>query len=197
MLRKQSAQAFGTVSPAPIGLSEDVRKREVEALTQLLADTLTLRDLYKKHHWQVSGPTFYSLHLLYDKHFEEQQKLVDLLAERIQILGGVAVAMAHDVAEISQIERAPRDRESVPVQLARLLEAHEHILIEARGAATKAEECDDFGTVDLLTSELIPTGEMQVWFLGEHLVPQPLAVETGEGAQATEHIPYEPQQPNA
>jgi starvation-inducible DNA-binding protein len=55
-----------------------------------LADTMMLRDLYKKHHWQVAGQTFYQLHLLFDKHYTEQSTLVDALAERIQSLGASA-----------------------------------------------------------------------------------------------------------
>src|SRR4051812_7000895 len=87
-------QAYGTVVRLPIGLGEEVCKEVVEALNQTLANTMTLRDLYKKHHWQTSGPTFYQLHLLFDKHFTEQVELVDSLAERIQILGGISIAMA-------------------------------------------------------------------------------------------------------
>src|SRR5690349_10683064 len=88
-------QPFGHVLRVPIALEEAVRKESIENLNQLLADTITLRDMYKKHHWQVSGPTFYQLHLLFDKHAEEQSKLVDEIAERVQLLGGVSVAMAH------------------------------------------------------------------------------------------------------
>ena len=87
-------QAFGSVVSMPIALAEDTRRASVNNLNQLLADTITLRDLYKKHHWQVSGPTFYQLHLLFDKHFGEQNELVDLIAERIMMLGGISVAMA-------------------------------------------------------------------------------------------------------
>jgi len=75
-------------------LEEPVRVQVTNQLNQLLADTMTLRDLYKKCHWQVAGPTFYQLHLLYDKHYGEQNDLVDLIAERIQLLGGVTLAMA-------------------------------------------------------------------------------------------------------
>jgi starvation-inducible DNA-binding protein len=135
---------------------------------------MVLRDLYKKHHWQVSGPTFYSLHLLLDKHHGEQLELVDALAERVQTLGGIAIAMAHDVAETSKIERPPRGREEVPVELSRLLEAHEHILVEVRRAAKEAADRGDDGTNDLLVSDVIRTNEMQVWFLSEHLVDMPL-----------------------
>ena len=134
---------------------------------------MTLRDLYKKHHWQVVGPTFYQLHLLFDKHFGEQVELVDLLAERIQLLGGISIAMAPDVAETTRIERPPRGREEVPVQISRLLEAHEQILELAHEAAKRADESGDDGTNDLLVSDVIRTNELQVWFLAEHLVESP------------------------
>jgi starvation-inducible DNA-binding protein len=124
----------------PLGLSDSARKESVEALNQVLCDTMCLRDLYKKHHWQVSGPTFYSLHLLFDKHYEEQNELVDKIAERVQSLGGVAIAMAHDVAEMTKLERPPRGREEVPVQISRLLEAHEVILSQSHRAARQAAE---------------------------------------------------------
>src|SRR4029077_7115432 len=151
-------------------------------LNQLLADTMTLRDLYKKHHWQVSGPTFYQLHLLFDKHFNEQSQLVDLVAERIMMLGGVSVAMSADVAEMTLVPRPPRGREEVPVQISRLLEAHEIVLKEARAMAKKAVEDDDDGTNDLLVSNVIRTNEMQVWFVAEHLVDGPLVHADGQAA---------------
>jgi starvation-inducible DNA-binding protein len=155
-------------------LGESVCKASVENLNQLIADTITLRDMYKKHHWQVAGVTFYQLHLLYDKHFDEQTELVDLLAERIQSLGGIGIAMAHDVAETTLIPRLPRGRQDVPVQLARLLHAHEIILLEARTMARQAAEAGDDGTNDLLVSDVVRTNELQVWFLSEHLVNAPL-----------------------
>src|SRR5437763_5218052 len=103
-------QQYGTVVNRPIGLDAKVRERNCEKLNQILADTMTLRDMYKKHHWQVFGPTFYQLHLLFDKHFAEQVELVDAIAERIQTLGGVAIAMAPDVAETTRVARPPRGR---------------------------------------------------------------------------------------
>lgn len=168
-------QKFGTViKDLPIGLEEEARRKVVEKLNVLLADTASLRDLYKKSHWQVGGPTFYQLHLLFDKHFEQQVELVDLLAERIQILGGVSVAMAHDVAELTRLERPPRGREEVPVQISRLLEAHKIILEDARKVASEASDLGDEGTNDLLISDVVRTNEMQVWFVSEHLVDMPL-----------------------
>jgi starvation-inducible DNA-binding protein len=166
-------QPYGTLTQYPIALDEGVRAASVEALNQILADTMMLRDLYKKHHWQVAGHTFYQLHLLFDKHYGEQSTLVDALAERIQSLGGISVAVPHDVAELTRIERPPRGREEVPVQLSRLLEAHEIVLKEVREAAKKAAEAGDDGTNDLLVSGVIRTHEMQVWFLAEHLVDTP------------------------
>ena len=104
---EKQSQPYGTIVKLPIGLAESACKASVENLNQLIADTMTLRDMYKKHHWQVVGPIFYQLHLLYDKHYKEQVELVDLLAERIQTLGGVTIAMAHDVAETTTSRDCP------------------------------------------------------------------------------------------
>ena len=173
--RAGEIQAYGTVSHVlPLELEEPVRLEMTEQLNQLLADTITLRDLYKKSHWQVAGPTFYQLHLLYDKHFGEQVELVDSIAERIQLLGGVSIAMAADVAETTQIERPPRGREEVPVQLSRLLDAHQIIIRQARVLARRASALGDDGTNDLVVSEVLRTNELQAWFLSEHLVNVPL-----------------------
>ena len=172
--RGHEIQAFGTITRIPNGLSEKVCKASVAALNQVLADTMCLRDLYKKHHWQVSGHTFYSLHLLFDKHYEEQAALVDTIAERIQLLGGLAIAMAPDVAELTKIERPPKGREEVPVQISRILEAHELICKEARDYAGKADDAGDDGTNDLLVSDVLRLNEMQAWFVAEHVVDTPL-----------------------
>ncbi|MBW8873868.1 MAG: DNA starvation/stationary phase protection protein [Acidobacteria bacterium] len=167
-------QPYGTIVKLPIALSETACRKSVENLNQVLADTMTLRDLYKKHHWQVAGHTFYQLHLLFDKHYEEQDELVDQIAERIQLLGGVSLAMAADVAETTIIPRPPRGREEVPVQISRLLHAHEILLEEARSMARQADDAGDDGTNDLLVSDVIRTNELQVWFLSQHLVDVPL-----------------------
>src|SRR2546425_8388977 len=167
-------QPFGHLIKMPIALSESVCNESVTNLNQLLADTMTLRDLYKKCHWQVAGPTFYQLHLLYDKHYGEQNELVDAIAERIQLLGGVSLAMAADVAETTQIERPPRGREEVRVQLSRLIDAHQIIIQQSRPLARRAAELGDDGTNDLVVSDVIRTNELQIWFLSEHLVDVPL-----------------------
>ena len=167
-------QPFGHLVKLPIALSENACKESVENLNQLLADTITLRDMYKKHHWQVAGPTFYQLHLLFDKHYEEQSDLVDKIAERVQLLGGVSLAMAHDVAETTLIPRPPKGREEVPIQISRLLHAHEIVLKEARSMARRAAEAGDDGTNDLIVSDVIRGNELQVWFVAEHVVEMPL-----------------------
>jgi len=173
--RANEIQTYGTVTHfPPLELDEPTRLEMTAQLNQLLADTITLRDLYKKSHWQVAGPTFYQLHLLFDKHFAEQVELVDSIAERIQLLGGVSIAMAADVAEVTQIERPPRGREEVPVQLSRLLDAHQIIIRQSRPLARRASEIGDDGTNDLVVSEVLRTNELQVWFLSEHLVDVPL-----------------------
>src|SRR6202451_3449417 len=116
--RAPEIQSYGTVTHAlPLDREEPVRLEMTEQLNQLLADSMTLRDLYKKSHWQVAGPTFYQLHLLFDKHHDEQAELVDTIAERIQLLGGLSIAMAHDVAETTRIERPPKGSAGVPVQI--------------------------------------------------------------------------------
>jgi len=167
-------QPYGKIAKLPIALDEKVCLASVNNLNQLLADTMTLRDLYKKHHWQVAGPTFYQLHLLFDKHYGEQSELIDAIAERIQLLGGVSIAMAHDVAETTIIPRPPRGREEVPVQLSRILEAHEIILEEVRAMARQADDLGDDGTNDMLISQVLRANELQTWFIAEHLVDAPV-----------------------
>lgn len=172
--RDRVIQAFGTVIDMPTGLKADARLKSCTMLNQVLADTISLRDMYKKHHWQVAGHTFYQLHLLFDKHADELTELIDEIGERIQILGGIAIAMAADVAEITKIKRPPKGRESVPVQIDRLLEASQTLLKEARDTADTADDNGDHATNDLMASKLIPRLETQVWFVGEHVVDVPL-----------------------
>lgn len=163
-------QRYGEIIPMPHGLPEKACRQSVAILNQTLADSITLRDMYKKHHWQVVGPTFNELHLMYDKHFEAQVAIVDSIAERIQILGGISLAMSADIAEETKIPRPPRGREAAAVQLSRLIDAHKHILQEARKNAEKAQDAGDSGTNDLLVSDVLRANELQVWFLSEHLV---------------------------
>ena len=176
--RAAEIQTYGTVSHAlPLELEEPVRLEMTEQLNLLLADSMTLRDLYKKSHWQVAGATFYQLHLLFDKHFDEQVEMVDTIAERVQLLGGVTIAMGGDVAEITRIRRPPRGREEVPVQISRLLEAHKIIIQSCLDISEAADKAGDQGTNDLVVSDILRPNELQSWFIGQHLVEMPLILE--------------------
>ena len=167
-------QAFGTVRQFPLALSYETRMYSCQRLNQILADSQILYALYKKHHWLMRGATFYQLHLLLDKHADEQLALVDKIAERVQTLGGIAVGDPRHVAEITKVPRPPNGCEEVPAMLSRLLEAHEMILSEAHDAAARVAALGDDGTNDFLVSDIIRTGEIQAWFLAEHLVDTPL-----------------------
>ena len=185
--RARELQPYGSVTHAfHLELENPVRLEMTEQLNQLLADSMTLRDLYKKSHWQVVGPTFYQLHLLFDKHFDEQVEVVDTIAERIQLLGGLAIAMAHDVAETTQIERPPRGREEVPVILSRLLDAHQIIIRQCRKLAERSATLGDIGTNDMVVSDVLRANELQAWFVSEHLVETPLVHATAETSQAAD-----------
>ena len=170
-------QKYGdVVKDLPHPLDAETRSQMCKKLNQLLADSLALRDMYKKHHWQVSGPTFYQLHLLFDKHFDEQLEIVDTIAERIQLLGGVTIAMGEDVAKLTQVQAPPRGREEVPVQISRLLEAHKIIMQECLDIAKAADKVGDDGTNDLVVSDVLRVNELQSWFIGNHLVEMPLTI---------------------
>jgi starvation-inducible DNA-binding protein len=168
-MTRQKAQRFGDLKPMKVALSENIRKASVIDLNRALADTIVLRDLYKKHHWQVTGPTFRELHLLFDEHQAQQGELIDEIAERIMQLGGVSIAMGADAAEESEIPRPPRDREPPAAQLERLVQAHEIVLSFARQAARRASEQGDDGSNDLFVSDVIRLNEKQAWFVSEHL----------------------------
>ena len=170
-------QKYGSIEQLPIALAADARRESCQLLNQVLADTMILYSLYKKHHWLVAGPTFYQLHLLFDKHAEEQLALVDLLAERVQTLGGIAISDPRHVAEVTKIERPPNGREDVPAMISRLLDAHELVLEATRDAIKRTEKNEDWGSNDLLMSDVLRRNELQVWFVAEHLVDVPLVEE--------------------
>jgi starvation-inducible DNA-binding protein len=172
--RAPEVQRFGQLRLLPIALSAEARTESSQLLNEILADTMILYAMYKKHHWLVSGPTFYQLHLLFDKHAEEQNELVDLLAERVQSLGGVSVGDPRHAAELTTVERPPNGKEAVPVMIDRLLDAHEIIIEKVRGAIDKTEKNEDWGSNDLLMSDVLRRNELQVWFVSEHVVDMPL-----------------------
>ena len=167
-------QRFGTLRRLPIALSAEARSQSCRLLNEILSDSMVLAALYKKAHWNASGPTFYQLHLLFDKHYEEQVELVDAIAERVQMLGGISVGDPRHAAELTTIQRPPDGAEEVPVVISRLLDAHETIIEKVRAAIDKTDESKDMGTNDLLMGDVLRRHEMQVWFVAEHLVEVPL-----------------------
>lgn len=176
--RSREIQSFNELRSLPLGMPEEAIGQSVTLLNQLLADSITLYQLYKKHHWQVAGPTFYELHLLLDKHAEEVEGSIDLLAERIQMLGGVAAGMPFDVVERTKIERPPLGAESIPSMLARTVNAHATVIRTVREGIELTERNKDYGTNDLLMSDILRMHEMQVWFISQHLIDTPIS---GEG----------------
>ncbi len=173
----KEVQRFGTVRDLPIELDDAARGESCTLLNEILADTMVLYALYKKHHWNVAGPTFYQLHLLFDKHAGEQLELIDVLAERVQMLGGISVGDPRHAAELTTVERAPDGAERVPAMLTRLLHAHRTIIAKVRAGVEATEETKDWGTNDLLMGDVLRRHEMQVWFIAEHLVEVPLTVD--------------------
>jgi starvation-inducible DNA-binding protein len=173
-VRAPELQRFGSLRLLPIALSAEARQESSQLLNEILADSTILYALYKKHHWLVAGPTFYQLHLLFDKHAEEQLELIDLLAERVQSLGGIAVGDPRHAAEITTIERAPNGAEEVAAMIDRTLDAHETIIEKVRDAIEKTEKSRDMGSNDLLMGDVLRRHELQVWFLAEHIVDVPL-----------------------
>lgn len=172
--RGAEVQSFGSLRLLPIALAAEARKESCQVLNQVLADTMVLYALYKKHHWLVAGPTFYQLHLLFDKHADEQLELIDLLAERVQSLGGIAVGDPRHAAELTAIPRPPDGAEDVPAMIHRLLDAHEATIERVRRGIDKTEENKDWGSNDLLMGDVLRRHEMQVWFVAEHVVDIPL-----------------------
>jgi starvation-inducible DNA-binding protein len=175
MLHQEGVQIqdFGDMRLLPIALSHDVRAESSQILNQILSDSQILYNLYKKHHWLMRGITFYQLHLLLDKHAAEQLELIDMIAERVQTLGGIAVGDPRHVAEITTVPRPPNGAEEVDAMLSRLLEAHEIIIAKVRNGIDATQRNGDIGTNDLLTSDVLRRNELQVWFIAEHLVDQP------------------------
>jgi starvation-inducible DNA-binding protein len=167
-------QRFDTLRELPIGLPNEAKASSCRLLNEILADSMVLYALYKKHHWLLAGPTFYQLHLLFDKHAEEQNEIVDLVAERVQSLGGIAVGDPRHAAELTTIPRPPDGAEEVAVMIDRTLRAHETIIEKVRAGITTTEESEDWGSNDLLMSDVLRRHELQVWFLAEHVVDVPL-----------------------
>ena len=169
--------------PTRNDLPAELRSKLEKLLNARLADALDMEAATKQAHWNVKGPHFIALHELFDRVHTNIEEHVDTIAERIQLLGGISIAMAHDVAETTKIERPPRGREEVPVQISRLLDAHQIIIGYCRTLAARADELGDDGTNDTVVSDVLRTNELESWFLSEHLVQMPLVHAQDPGMQ--------------
>lgn len=165
---QSSVRSRGPV-PTHLGLDEKARAQGIRDLDGLLADLSALRALYKHFHWRVAGRRFIMLHKLYDEHVEQVGEHVDMVAERIQTLGGQATAWPGDVAKMTRVSAPSASSRQPEEQLRELIEAHAVVLKHAHAAAEKADEAGDLGTNDLLAGTIIRGGQLQVWFIGEHL----------------------------
>ncbi len=170
--RCQATREYGHLIPSVV-LNEKFCQQSVDNLNQLLADAMCMRDMYNKHRWQATGPAFYQLHEFFGKHAVEQSKIVDTIAERIMMLGGISISMAQEVADTTNIPPPPRGCECPEAQLSRLLQAHEITLQSARTMARRAIEMGDVGTNDMLVSDVIRINESHSQWVAKHLDKTP------------------------
>jgi len=146
-----------------IGISEKDRKQLADGLSHLLADTYTLYLKTHNFHWNVTGPMFQTLHLMFETHYNELALAVDLIAERIRALGHVAPGSYAAYAKLSTI----REEAGVPAATAMirsLVKGHEAVAKTARGVFPVADAANDQPTADLLTQRL-QIHEKTAWML--------------------------------
>jgi starvation-inducible DNA-binding protein len=149
--------------PIDIGIPEDSRKEIAEGLSRLLADTYSLYLKTHNFHWNVTGPMFQTLHLMFETQYNELALAVDLIAERIRALGVPAPGTYSDFAKLSSIPETP----GVPKakEMIRLLvEGQESVARTARSIFPLAEKVNDEPTADLLTQRL-QVHEKTAWML--------------------------------
>ena len=145
------------------GIPEQARKELSEGLSALLADTYTLYLKTQGYHWNVTGPMFRNLHLMFEEEYIDLRDAADLLAERILALGHAAPA---SYAEFSRLSSVP-DEEGVPEAMdmvRRLVEGNEAVIRTARQVVAQAEEAGDVATADLVTAR-IEVHEKTAWML--------------------------------
>jgi starvation-inducible DNA-binding protein len=154
-----------------IGIADADRTRLVEALSKLLADSYTLYLETHNFHWNVTGPMFQTLHLMFEQHYTELAMAVDSIAERIRALGHPAPGSYAAFARLSSIEGT----DGVPGALdmvRRLVQGQEAVIRTARGVVALAEEVRDQATADLGTQRL-QVHEKTAWMLRSLLEDQP------------------------
>jgi starvation-inducible DNA-binding protein len=146
---------------ARIVMAGKANEATIASLNRVLADSMMLRDIYKKSQWEVTGEAFYKLRALYAVHHDEQGDLIELIAERIQSLGGRCIAMPAEVIQYTTLATPPRTPELPQAQLRRLLDAHKRMLYALQAAAKRALDIGDDATHDVLTQEVIPVHTRQ------------------------------------
>jgi starvation-inducible DNA-binding protein len=167
--------------PVNIGIEAGDRREIAEGLSRLLADTFTLYLKTHNFHWNVTGPMFQTLHLMFEEQYNELWTANDAIAERIRALGLFAPATYREFARLTSI--AEEDGVPVATQMIRqLVEGHETAARTARSVITIAERADDAPTADLLTQRL-QVHEKTAWMLRSLLAEErPDTVAAAQGA---------------
>src|SRR6187431_2889807 len=153
ILESPSGTSKEAIMQVEIGISEQDRQRLADGLAKLLADTYTLYLKTHNFHWNVKGPMFQTLHLMFEQHYTELAMAVDLVAERIRALGHPAPGTYSAYAKLSSIpetDGVPQALDMVKL----LVEAHEAVIRTARNVVSLAEETRDQATADLGTQRL-------------------------------------------
>lgn len=145
-------------------------RKTVAVLDELLAHSIRLRDLYKNARWQTSDIQFQQLHCLFDGHYKEQLRLVDVLIDRIRMLGGAGRVLAGNFLQGTQFSYALRGRQS-PIRLLRdLLDAHEMVLSAAQPTGRTEMQSDPSWTRDFAVGQVVLTNDLQSWSIDEQVV---------------------------
>jgi len=146
-----------------IGIDEDDRQQITEGLSRLLADTYTLYLKTHNYHWNVTGPMFQTLHLMFETQYNELALAVDLIAERIRSLGELAPATYRQFAELSSIDEDTEPPDATEM-IRRLVLGQEAVARTARSVFEPVEKAKDEATADLLTQRL-QVHEKTAWML--------------------------------
>ena len=169
MLVSNSESTIDSFVVAPSREADVASGRTVEVLSELLTHSIRLRDLYKYARWQTSDLQFRRLYLLFDGHYREQIRLLDVLIDRVRMLGGARYVFAGDFLQGTQFSYALRGR-AAPVRLLRdLLDAHELVIRAARPTRLNDERTDRSWTRDFAVGQVVLTNDLQSVSIAEHL----------------------------
>ncbi len=146
------------------GLDDNARKAVAEALNGVLADSYVLYQKTHAYHWNVTGPQFHSLHIMFEQQYREIWAALDIIAERVRALGAFAPSSGKAFLENSSIESADSAPPPAAQMVKNLLAGHEALIRRARKALDVADDVDDAASEDLLTQR-IQTHEKTAWML--------------------------------